>query len=181
MNDFGIKYVGKQHLDHFTGAIKQSGYGVEIDKTGSLYYRITLERNYKQQYVGIYMPGYDKKIIAQFKNEVPMKPQYSTYQPPPHKYGKESQETLPEETTLKVNAEKTKIVQQVICGMLYYACAVDCTVLAAVSSIASDRSQATKGTEKKSTAAFGFNHKAGYNASEMVLNIYSDAFYLSEA
>ena len=101
------------------------------------------------RYVDISMPGYVKKILVRFKHEVPKKTQYSSYQPPPRKYGKKSQETLPEDTTVKVNAERIKILQQVIGGVLYDARTVDCKVLAALSSIASKESRETEGTEKR--------------------------------
>ena len=41
MGDFGIKYVGKEHVDRIIKVIKKARYGVEVDKMGSLYFRIT--------------------------------------------------------------------------------------------------------------------------------------------
>ena len=43
VDDFGINYQGKKHLDHLIAAIRVVGYGVEVDKTGSLYCGITLK------------------------------------------------------------------------------------------------------------------------------------------
>ena len=98
------------------------------------------------------MPGYVKKILTQFKHDDPKRPQYSPCHPLPHKYGKESQETLPQDTTTKINAEGIKLIHQVVGEVLYYARAVDCTILAPVSSIAMEQSQATEGTEKSAAA-----------------------------
>ena len=81
MDDFGIKYEGKTHLDHLIVAIRKAGYGVKVDKTGLLYCGITLRWNYEQRYVDISMPGYVKKMLARFKHEEPNTPQYSPYQP----------------------------------------------------------------------------------------------------
>ena len=73
----------------------------------------------------ISMPGYIKHMLARFKHKVLMKrPQYSQCQPLPHRYWAGSKETLPVDTTANVNAERIKIVQQVISGVLYYACAI---------------------------------------------------------
>ena len=94
-----------------------------------------MEWNYEQWYVDISMLGYVRKILAQFKYEVPRKLRYIAYQPPLRKYGKKSREILPEDTTAEVNAERIKIVQQMIGGVLHYARAVDCTVLVVSSSI----------------------------------------------
>ena len=185
VDDFGIKYEGKKHLDHLIAAIRTAGYGVEVDEAGSLYCGITLKWNYEKRYVDISMPGYVKKILARFKHDEPSRPQYSPYQPPSRKYGTESQETMPQDITPKVNTERIKRIQQVVGGVLYYARAVDCTVLAALSSIASEQSEATEGTEKKVKQLLDYlttrpSATVRYHASEMVLNIHSDASYLSE-
>ena len=42
VDDFGIKYIGKQHLDHLIASIKRN-YDVTVDYTGSLYCGITLD------------------------------------------------------------------------------------------------------------------------------------------
>ena len=105
MDDSDIKYEGKKHLDHLIAAIRKGGCGVKVDKSGALYCWITLNWNYEQQYMDISMPGYVKKMLVRFKHEMPKRPHYSTYQPLTRKYGTESQETLPEDTTAKVNAE----------------------------------------------------------------------------
>ena len=43
VDNFGIKYVGKEHLDHLIRMIQTLGYGIEVDETGSLYGGITLK------------------------------------------------------------------------------------------------------------------------------------------
>ena len=68
---------------------------------------------------------------------------------------------------------------------LLYARAVDLTVLAALSSIASEQASATKDTEKRVSKLLDYlathpDAKIRYHASGMVLNIHSDASYLSE-
>ena len=70
--------------------------------------------------------------------------------------------------------------------MLYYARAVDSTVLRALSSIASEQGKATKTTEKKAAQLLNYlaTHSKAvvrYYASVMILNIHSDASYLSES
>jgi len=68
---------------------------------------------------------------------------------------------------------------------MYYARAVDITTLVALSSIASEQAKATVDTEKRITQLLDYLHthndaSIGYVASDMVLNIHSDASYLSE-
>ena len=43
VDDFGIKYEGKKHLNHLIAAIRAAGYGVEVGEAGSLYCGIALK------------------------------------------------------------------------------------------------------------------------------------------
>ena len=64
VDNFGITYEGKKHLNHHLTVIRATGYGVEVDEAGSLCCRITLKWNYEQRYVDISMPVYVKMIMA---------------------------------------------------------------------------------------------------------------------
>ena len=57
VDDFGIKYVGKEHAQHLLNILKEF-YKIEEDWTGSLYCGITLDWHYDQQYVDIFMVNY---------------------------------------------------------------------------------------------------------------------------
>ena len=97
---------------------------------------------------------------------------------PPCKYGAATQDPLPEDTLDKINETRVKIIQQVIGGVLYYAQAVDLT------SIASEKANATEDTEQRVSQLLDYlathpDAKVRYHASNMVLNIHSDASYLS--
>ena len=68
---------------------------------------------------------------------------------------------------------------------MYYACAVDITTLVALSSIAAEQTKATVTTEEKIQQLLDYlsTHREAtirYVASDMILNINSDASYLSE-
>lgn len=68
---------------------------------------------------------------------------------------------------------------------MYYACAVDLTTLVALSTIASKQTRATETTRKRFTQLWDYLHthkdaSLRYVASDMILNIDSDASYLSE-
>ena len=76
-------------------------------------------------------------------------------------------------------------MQQVIGTCLYYPRAVDCTILPAISSIASTPANATEETEQRVKQLLDYlatlpNAKVRFYASNMVLNVHSDASYLSE-
>ncbi len=57
VDDFGIKYVGKEHLDHLL-KILEGYYEIEVDWQGALYCGIQLDWHYDKRYVDISMPTY---------------------------------------------------------------------------------------------------------------------------
>ena len=59
VDDFGVKYVGKEHVDHLIACIKEK-YKLTKDWTGDLYCGINLKWNYTAQTLEISMPGYIK-------------------------------------------------------------------------------------------------------------------------
>ena len=92
---------------------------------------------------------------------------------------------VPEDTTDKIDDKRLRKVQQVIGGVLYYTHAVDCTVLTALSSIASEQACLTEATEEKVTQLLDYlalkpNTTIQFHESKMILNVHSDASYLSE-
>ena len=185
VDDFGIKHVGKEHIDYLLTSLRKHYTAVKVDWTGSLYAGITLDWNYQERWLDTWMPGYIDKLRQRFGHKIPTKPEHSPYQAPPRTYGSEAQDTIPPDETNRVDDKHVKVVQQVIGGCLYYGCAVDDTILPALSSIASEQTCATEKTERKVLKLLNYlaTHptvKVRFHASDMILNIHSDASYLSE-
>ena len=93
---------------------------------------------------------------------------------------------LSEDDTDKLNEPRVKEIQRIIGGILYYAQAVDHTGLTALSSVAGDHAEATERTEAQAQQLMDYfaTHPQAtirYYASEIILNIHSDASYLSES
>lgn len=145
VNDFGVKYLGKEHALHLLSILEAKYPAVATDWTGALYCGITLNWNYNEGYVNILMPGYVKRLLAKF-NYTPKKKRYSPYPVEPHKFGKASQEPMPEDTSPKVDKRKRRLVQQVVGSILYYGKAPDLTTLVSLSSLASEQTKATEKT-----------------------------------
>ena len=144
VDDFGVKYVGEKHAQHLIDSIKRAGYDLSIDWTGSRYCGITLDWDYDARTLTISMPGYVQKMLVRFKHEPPRRNQFAPYQPAPRKFGKQSDDTIPMDDSPLLDEKRKKVVQQVIGTCLYYARAVDCTILPAISSIASQQANATE-------------------------------------
>ena len=62
VDDFGVKYVNKQDVDHLLRVLKED-YEIFEDWTGAKYVGLTLTWNYQNQKVHISMPGYVKKAL----------------------------------------------------------------------------------------------------------------------
>ena len=71
VDDFGVKYVGKEHVNHLILCLKQSKYKLTKDWTGSLYCGISLNWNYNAGHVDISMPGYIKKKLHKYGHVCP--------------------------------------------------------------------------------------------------------------
>ena len=131
------------------------------------------------------MPGYVQKMLVRFKHNMPKRAQFAPYQAQPRRFGKDSDKPIPEDESPKLDDERKKVVQQVIGTRLFYARAVDCTILPAISSIASEQANATENTEMKIKQLLDYlatrpDAKVRFYASKMILNVHSDASYLSK-
>ena len=62
---------------------------------------------------------------------------------------KNEDDTIPVDNSPLLDKKRKKVVQQVIGTCLYYACAVDRTILPAISSIASTQANATEESERR--------------------------------
>ena len=147
---------------------------------------IKLNWNYKEKWVELSMPGYVKKLLARFKHKKPTKPVDSPYKAPPRVYGKAAQDPIPVDSSPKLDEKGKLRIQQVLGTCLYYARAIDDTMLPALSSIASEQATPTERTNKSTNHLLDYlaTHpiaKIRYYASDMVLNVHSDASYLSES
>jgi hypothetical protein len=80
---------------------------------------------------------------------MPAKPQHCPYAPAPKQYGSAAQFPLPVNISPKLSTDKIKEIQCVIGSILYYACAVNITVLMALSLIAIEQSKGTANTMQK--------------------------------
>ncbi len=150
VNKFGVKYVSKEHIEHLIVAIKEN-YELVEDWSGDLYFGIKLAWDYNAQTLDISMPGYICKMLLEYKHRMPTRPQHCPYAPAPKQYGAAAQFPLPIDISPKLSPEEIKDIQQVIRSILYYAHAVDITILMALSLIAIEQSKGTTNTMEKET------------------------------
>jgi hypothetical protein len=116
------------------------------DLAGDLYCGINPEWNYAKQWVDIAMPTYGIKNLTQYNHPAPLKPQHCPYTPNPYTYGRDNQATTPSNTSPLLDAAGKKRIQQIVGSFLYYARAVNPTILMALSAIAAQQSAPTEET-----------------------------------
>ena len=92
------------------------------------------------------MPGYITKKMQEYGHVIPTRLQMCLYSPEPKKFGSEAQAPHPSDESPKLDDKGIKHIQQIVGSISYYACAVDMTVLAALSTITIDQTKATKQT-----------------------------------
>jgi hypothetical protein len=177
-------YVGREHVDHLIKCIKEK-YDLTEDWSGDLYCGIKLHWDYIARTVDISMPGYIKKLLQKYRHKMPTTPHHCPYTPAPKQYGAEAQAPLPVNISPKLSDDEIKEIQRIVGSILYYARAVDITVLMALSSIASEQTRGTTNTMAKANQLLDYlaTHPDAiirFRASDMILNVHSDASYLSE-
>jgi hypothetical protein len=184
VDDFGIKYVGQEHLQHLYDALRKETYEIVKDLDDNLYCGIALKWNYVKGYVDPAMVKYVMKQLTKYGHIAPLKPQHCPYLPNPIKYGKDNQSPSPLDDSPILDKAGKKRVQQIVGCFLYYARAVDPTILMALSEISSQQAAPTENTMKHVNHFLDYmwTHPDAiiqYSASDMILNVHSDASYLS--
>ena len=183
VDDFGVKYVGEEHANHLIQALSEN-YVLDTDWDGKKYVGITLDWDYVGRKVHLSMPGYCDDALVRFGHVMRKR----TDQPHKHEvpvYGAKVQYAKDEDTSPPLSKEEKQFIQQVTGVFLFYARAVDSTMLMSLSAIASRQANPTHDTMKKTLQFLDYvathpDAKIQFRASDMCLNIHSDASYLSE-
>jgi hypothetical protein len=184
VDNFGVKYVGKQHANHLYAALTEH-YEASTDWKGTLYRGVTLAWDYKKRTCNLSMPGYFEAALHKFQHPVPQQPCHALSAWTKPQYGAKIYMTTPINTTPSLTDTQTKQLQQVVGTFLFYARAVDGTMRHALNALLATQ---TKGTRATAQALIHFlnycaTHPSAsicYRASDLILHIHSDASYLLE-
>jgi hypothetical protein len=184
VDDLGVKYVGREHAEHLMTCIKKK-YNISSDWNGTAYCGLTLDWDYKNRTLELSMPGYIKAALHEYQHHVPARPEHAPHTWNPPIYGAKTQfvdETTPSPALSDKDVNK---LQQLTGTLLYYARAVDPTLIMPINVLASEQSNATEVTADKVIKLLNYcnthpDTKIRYHASDMILHIHSDASHLSE-
>eukprot|EP00804_Cyclotella_cryptica_P007704 CCRYP_001322-RA/>CCRYP_001322-RA protein AED:0.33 eAED:0.33 QI:0/0/0/1/0/0/2/0/410 len=175
VDDFGVKYVGREHAEHLIQVLREN-YTLSIDWDGALYCGIHIDWDYNNQRWTFPCRGTSTKYSND--SNTPSLHRHNT------KYRAAAQDLILTDASL--DAAGLKRIQQIVEALLYYARAVNNTILLSLSVIASEQAHLTQLTYKCCHQLLDYcaSHPDAvvrFKASGMVLNIHSDASYLSES
>jgi hypothetical protein len=130
------------------------------------------------------MVGYIGTALACFKHQIPTRPQHVPHEWQKPVYGQETQLTTPKDTLPPLSATAINRVQQITGTLLYYARAIDATMLLALGTLAEEQTRESKNTAKAVVQLLNYaishpNATIRYISSDMLLHIDSYASYLS--
>jgi hypothetical protein len=151
---------------------------------GNLYCGVMLKWNYQKHHVDLNMPAYVKKQLTKYSPVASLKPQHCPYVPNPIEYGKDNQAPSPLDKSPHLNEVQKKHIQQIVSSFLYYVQTVDPNILMALSKIALQQVAPTENTMEhvNQFLDYKWTHPdviIWYHASDMILNVHSDASYCS--
>ena len=184
VDDFLIKYKEQTALDHLFTALREL-YVITTDLSDTKkYVGITLYHNIKKNYIDMSIPGYVVRACQRFQRTNLRKADSPIIYVPP-RYGKFQQEVHLEPLSIPLTSTESKELQEIVGVFLFYARAVDPTMLTAINKIASRQSKPTSLIKKEVERFFQYANTypdatMRIRASNMKLVCHSDGSYLSE-
>jgi hypothetical protein len=76
VDDFAVKYVGKQHADNLKNALLKT-YELTTAWAATVCSGMTLKWDYKNRTCDISMPGYISNVLSKFQHDAPKHPQHT--------------------------------------------------------------------------------------------------------
>ena len=143
VDDFRIWYSSVADVNYLINAV-QYLYEIPIDWTGKLYCGLMLDWDYYKRRCTLSMPRYIHKTLHKFQHPLPTKPQHALHSWNQTIYGATWQYATDEDESPKLTPPHIKKVQEIVGTLLYYALAIDNTMLVALGDLASAQAQPTE-------------------------------------
>ena len=134
VDDFAIKYTDKTDVGHLLICLREK-YPVKVDWEAHQYIGMNLEWDYIKREVLLSMQDYVAQALKQFQHQHPKQFHHAPSKVDPIKYGAKVQYS-PAVDTRPISPQEHKFIQQVTGKFLFYARAVDPTMLHALNCIA---------------------------------------------
>ena len=183
VDDFAVRYTNCDDAMHLLTALQEQ-YQVTKDWNAMCYCGLTLSWDYDQCTVDLSMPGYIDRALQRFHHPRPTHPEHAPHAWQPPNYGTRIQLAPDPDTTAMLDPAGCCRIQEVIGVLLYYAHAIDPTLLVALNTLALQQAAATQATAKAIDQLLNYcathpDATIRFHASDMVLWMHSDASYLT--
>jgi hypothetical protein len=160
-------------------------YNISSDWNGTAYCGLTLDWNYQERTVDLSMTGYIKAALHKYQHPTPTRPEHAPHTWNPPIYGAKTQIVNDPKPSPAIWDKDVNKLQHLTGTLIYYARAVDPTLIMPITVLVSEQSNATEVTAEKVIKLLNYCNthpetKIRYHASDMILHIHSDASYLSE-
>jgi hypothetical protein len=153
------------------------------DWSAMVFSGMTLKWDYNTRICDNSMPGYVSNVLSKFQHDSPKHPQHTPSRYVTPAYSAKTQYATGDETPPLIS-QQCLTIQNVTGSVLYYARAVDPTVLMPLNDLATEQTKVTEKTQDATNQMLDYlsthpDATIRYHASDMVLHIHSDASYLS--
>jgi hypothetical protein len=182
VDDFAVVWSSKKAMKHFLQTLRKL-YTIKVDYHGSRYLGLDIAIDRQQRHVTLTMPGYIKKLLKRIRpNGIKGARTPSIYSPPNYKHA--TAQTATVDATPLATLEQQKELQVVVGTLLYYARTVDPSILTVVHELGSVQAAPSLQDMLKMERLLQYtsvhqHHGLRFHASNMQLQIQSDASYLS--
>ena len=144
VDDFLIKYVNDTDLNHLITTMR-AGYAFKVDADAKQYVGIALKWDYDRRTVRLSMPGYVRQALLELEHELSTRKYHSPSRYMPPSYGAKVQYAAVD-TSAPLTPKKINFIQRAVGKLLYYARAVDPTMLHALNDISLSAAKGTQAT-----------------------------------
>ena len=148
VDDFGVQYFSQEDVEHLLQAL-QDKYIIAKDFSGKIFCGLDITWDYVNGWVNISMKNYINKTLKKLLHPKPLHAQHAPHTWSTPMYGQTRQFATPPDTTKSLDKYGTKYVQQVVGSFLYYARAIDKTIITALNEIAAKQAQPTQNPSQK--------------------------------
>jgi hypothetical protein len=182
-DDFGVRYTSRTDAKYLITAL-ETAYEESTDWTGSRYCELTLKWDYDARTCDVSMPGYVERALHRFQHPTPTKPKHSPHPWEKPNFGAKTEFALMSDATAALDAADKRRILEVLGTLLFYARAIDSTLLTDIGELAIEQSEGTKNTMAKLTQLVNYcaTHPCAtirFTASDMLLAVERDVSSLS--
>jgi hypothetical protein len=163
----------------------QDKYNISSDWNGTAHCSLTLDWNYQDRIVDLYLHGYIRSALHKYQHPAPARTEHAPHTWNPPIYGAKTQFVSDPKPSPAISDKDVNKLQQLTGTLLYFTMAFDPTLIIPINILASEQSNTTEETADKVIELLNYCNthpetKIRYHATHMILHVHIDASYLSE-